>query len=171
VRLAHQIAAVVGITPGETLTDYFAVMYRHPALYRSQMETGIMLLGSSAIPPRKREIAILRSAWLCGAPYEWGAHVRMARSLGVSSEEIERITLGSTAPGWTRAEAALLRAVEELHADHMIADATWAELAGEWSEAQLIELPALVGQYIAVALIQNSLRLPLDPGCKGLDER
>jgi hypothetical protein len=53
----------------------------------------------------------------------------------------------------------------------MISDATWAALAHSWDERQLIEFPALVGNYIAVALIQNSLRIRLNEGSLGLMER
>jgi 4-carboxymuconolactone decarboxylase len=155
----------------DIVPDYFATMFRHPALYRLQMETGALLLGSGTIPPRERELAILRVGWLCGAPYEWSSHVDIARKLGMGDAEIERVTAGSAAPGWSDHERAILRGVEELIGDHMLCDATWAALAQVWDEHQLIEFPALVGQYVTVALIQNSLRIRLNEGSLGLMER
>ena len=53
----------------------------------------------------------------------------------------------------------------------MISDVTWAALALNWNEAQLIELPCLVGQYLGVAMLQNSLRMPLAKERKGFAER
>ncbi len=53
----------------------------------------------------------------------------------------------------------------------MISDATWAVLAESWNEAQLIELPCLIGQYLGVAMLQNSLRMPLARTSKGFAER
>jgi hypothetical protein len=47
---------------------------------------------------------------------------------------------------------AILRAVDELHGDAMISDATWQTLAKQLDERQLIELPIIVGQYQTVAM-------------------
>lgn len=169
--LVERIGAAVGYENPEELTIYFALMARHPGFFRCQMETGIMFLGEARIPFRERELAVLRTAWLVGAPYEWSEHIRIARKLGVSAEETERLTIGSAAPGWTPHERALLCAVEELVADRMISDPTWALLAQSYDEQQLIELPALVGQYLGVAMIQNSLRVPLTEFCNGFADR
>lgn len=68
-------------------------------------------------------------------------------------------------------DAVLLRAEEELIDRRMISDANWAALAETWNEAQLIELPCLVGQYLGVAMLQNSLRMPLARDPRGLAER
>jgi alkylhydroperoxidase family enzyme len=153
------------------LPELMRTMLRHPALFARQVDIGMQLLGKGLLPARDRELAILRIGWLCQAPYEWGEHCLIAKKLGITSEEIERITLGSAAPGWSEHDAALLRAAEELHADAMISDATWATLSKRFDAQQLIELPALIGQYQAVAYSQNSLRLRLHDGNLGLNAR
>ena len=155
----------------DNLPEIVRTMLRHPALFARQVDIGIQLLGKGLLPARDRELAILRISWLCQAPYEWGEHSLIAKKLGITSEEIGRITLGSAAPGWSEHDAALLRAAEELHADAMISDATWAILAQRFDDRQLIELPALIGQYQAVAYSQNSLRLRLHEGNLGLNAR
>ena len=168
----REIGATLGIAWGDDedapIALWFGIMFRCPRLFRLQLETGIHLLGHGAIPPIERELAVLRTAWLARAPYEWSEHVRIIRALGVSEEVVERVRTGSSAPGWNGHERALLCAVEELFADDMISDATWATLASRWNERQMIELPALVGQYRAVAGMQNSLRLPLSAESAGL---
>ena len=169
--LVARIGARLGYDEPEELTTYFALMARHPGIFRCQLETGIMFFSEAKIPPRERELAILRTAWLAGAPYEWGEHVDIARKLGVTPDETDRVRAGPQADGWTDHERHLLTAVDELFADKMIGDATWASLAAVWDEAQLIELPALVGQYLGVAMIQNSLRVPISPHRKGFAER
>ena len=80
-------------------------------------------LFKGALSPRERELAILRVDWLCGAPFEWGEHVDIAKRYGVSREEIERVTQGSSAPGWSEHERAILKGVEESLANYMISDA------------------------------------------------
>ncbi|MBW8784275.1 MAG: carboxymuconolactone decarboxylase family protein [Novosphingobium sp.] len=170
-ELAREIGNVLGIPEPEDLAIWFKIMAHHPGLYRRHLEVGIELLGRGALPPVERELAIMRTGWLCGAPYEWSEHVAIARKLGVDAATIERVIVGSAAPGWSEHERALIRAVEELLADKMIGDATWEVLARSWNERQLIELPTLVGQYVAVAMMQNSLRLPLSHDRHGLRQR
>ena len=91
-----------------------------------------------------------------------GEHVHVGKRLaGLSTEDIERVTVGSSATGWTEHERALLRAVEELLADAMISDETWAILARGLNDKQLLEFPLLVGFYQSIAYLQNSVRFRL----------
>jgi 4-carboxymuconolactone decarboxylase len=147
---------------------FYGTLAHSPAVSACFLQLGTELSANSAIPPRERELAILRVGWLCGAPYEWGEHVLIARRIGLSEEEIARVAEGSDAPGWSGRERAILRAVEELHADAMISDASWADLADYFDQRQLLELPMLVGHYHLTAFVQNALRIPLSPRNRGL---
>jgi alkylhydroperoxidase family enzyme len=153
------------------LPEVVRTMVRHPDLFARQLDVGLYLLSQGALPQRDRELAILRIGWLCQAPYEWGEHVLVAKRIGIGSEDIERITVGSQAPGWSEHEQAILLATEELHEHSMISDETWATLSKTFDEKQLIELPVVVGQYQTVAYYQNSLRLRLHVGNLGLKAR
>jgi alkylhydroperoxidase family enzyme len=153
------------------LPEIVPTMLRHPDLFARQVDIGIHLLSQGTLSGRDRELAILRIGWLCQAPYEWGEHVLVAKKLGIAAEAIERITVGSEAPGWSEHEQAILRATEELHGNAMISDATWATLSKRLDDKQLIELPIVIGQYQAVAYYQNSLRLRLHDGNLGLKAR
>ena len=110
----------------------------------------------------------MRVGWLSQAPFEWGAHVKIAKRNGISSEEIASIIEGSAAVCWSERDRAILQAIEQLHFDSMICDDTWSALQQFYSDKKLIELLILVGQYKTVAYYQNSLRLPLPDGNKGL---
>jgi alkylhydroperoxidase family enzyme len=153
------------------LPEIMRTMLRHPNLFLRHTDTGIQLLTQGALSGRDRELAILRIAWLCQAPYEWGEHLLIAKKLGLRSEDFERVTQGSDAPGWSEHEQAIVRATEELYENAMISDATWATLSNRLDDRQLIELPILVGQYQSVAYYQNSLRLRLHDGNLGLKAR
>lgn len=161
----------LGVNDMAVIPSVFGVMLRHPGLFRCQMEMGIELLGKGDISPRERELAILRVAWLCRAPFEWGEHVDIAKRYGVSGEEIQRVTEGSSAPEWNEHDRAIIKAVEELLGEQMISDETWDVLARTWTERQLIELPILVGQYFMIALQQNALRIRLTDNNSGLRHR
>ena len=170
VELVRAVRAGAGVFEMAEVPEYMRTMIRHPEIFRCHMEMGTALF-NGRIPPREREIAVLRVGWLCRAPYEWGQHVNIARRVGLSSEQIERTRQGSTAPGWSEHEAAILRGVEELIEDKALSDATWDVLAKTWDEAQLIEFPMMVGQYVATAFVQNSLRIRLEHGNPGLSHR
>lgn len=149
--------------------DFFKTLLRYPGLYRRFAPFAGKLLVAGKLPERDRELIILRGAWLCKAAFEWGEHVRIARSVGLTSAEIERVKAGSAAPGWSARDFAVLSATEELHDTANIGDETWAMLAEIYDERQLIELPFLVGAYQMIAYVQNALRVATPAGSAGLD--
>lgn len=155
----------------EDLPEFFSTLIRHPDLLEATMVLGIHLIAKSTLDPRDRELIILRIGWLCQAPYEFGEHVIIAYKLGFTPADVDAIKTGSTDPHWTADERTLLMAVEELHADATISDATWAALSTCYSVQQRIEIPTLAGQYHLNAYIQNSIGLRLHEGNEGLRAR
>ena len=155
--------------PLEAIPEIMFTMCRFPDLWQKMIDLTIEIQGpNAALGVRDRKLAILRAAWLCQAPYEFGEHVNQARRAGFTQDELERITEGSTASGWTAHERAILRATEELYADAMVSDQTWEQLAAGLDEQQLVELLVVVGQFVATAYFQNSLRLRMEAGNNGL---
>src|ERR1041384_964069 len=80
--------------------NIFATLVRHPGLFRHWLPFGGKLL-SGKLPPRDREILILRTGWLCQSEYEWGQHVVIGQHAGVTDEEVARIPKGPEAAGWS----------------------------------------------------------------------
>jgi alkylhydroperoxidase family enzyme len=148
--------------------NIFATFARHEELLRAWLPFGGFLLGGGVLPARERELLILRTGHNCSSDYEWGQHVRISEGLGIEREEILRVAAGPEADGWSAADAALLRAADELHRDAKISDRTWAELAERHDERALIEIAMLVGHYHLVAYALNSLEVELDDGLEGL---
>jgi alkylhydroperoxidase family enzyme len=165
--LVNRVRASTGAGPAPIMPDYMRTVLKHREIFRCQMEMGTAIF-KGRIPPRERELAVLRCGWLCRAPYEWGEHVDIGKRYGLTDEEVARVQQGSSAPGWTEHDAAILRGVEELIGDQALSDETWNVLAKSWDETQLIEFPMMVGQYVATAFIQNSLRIRLAPDNPGL---
>jgi alkylhydroperoxidase family enzyme len=122
---------------------------------------------TSTLPPRERELLILRIGWLCQAEYEWGQHVIFAKAAGLTDAEIARIKDGPDAPGWAPFDAALLRAADELHTDAFISDATWGALSQRYKTEQLMDVVFAVGQYNLVSMALNTFGVQLDKGVKG----
>lgn len=150
------------------LVDMVGILARAPEVYAPHMDSARAFFTKIQLSPRDRELVILRTAWLSQSPYEWGEHVRIGKDCGISSEEIERVTQGSEAQGWSDHDRALVRSAEELHHGSYITDETWDQLSKAYDERQMIELVMLIGQYKTVAYYLNSLRISLREGSPGL---
>ena len=112
---------------------------------------------------------LLRVAWRTRSPYEWLQHVRMAKQLGVTAEEIDTIAGRSSAAPWTQLEADLLAATDQLIDHYVIDDATWARLAERLDERQRMEVVFVVGSYTCLAMAFNSFGIELDPELRDIE--
>src|SRR6185295_12044888 len=101
----------------------------HPALTRAYHTFNGHLLFATTLSTRQRELVVLRVGAVRQAEYEWAQHVVLAGDVGISDDEIAWLAEGPDAPGWAPLDRAIVRAVDELIADAMVSDATWAELA------------------------------------------
>jgi 4-carboxymuconolactone decarboxylase len=148
--------------------NIFPTFAQHPDFFRAWLPFGGFLLTAGKLSGRDRELLILRTAVRCRSSYEWGQHVRISLDGGIDRETIDRVLDGPDAEGWSRHEAALLRAADELHDDSRVSDETWATLAETYDTEQLIETPIVVGQYHMLAFALNSLGVELDEGLEPL---
>jgi AhpD family alkylhydroperoxidase len=135
---------------------------RHPALTQAFHTLTGHVLFASTLSPRQRELLVLRVAAVRQCSYEWQQHVVMAGDAGLSDAEIARVRDGEDAPEWSTLERAMLAAADELLADAAVSDATWATLAPELDEQQLMDLVFTVGTYDTLAMALRSLAVELD---------
>jgi 4-carboxymuconolactone decarboxylase len=140
---------------------------RHPDLLRAQRPLQRYLYGGCLLPPADQELAILRIGWLCRAEYEFGHHTVFGLAAGLSDLDVQRVTEGPEAPGWTRAQSTVLRAVDDLYCDQMISAATWDSLGEQYGTQQIMDLLALVGRYWTVSAVLNSLGVQREDGVPG----
>jgi hypothetical protein len=87
---------------------------------------------------------------------------------GLTKEDLTRITQGPDAAGWNPADATLLRAVDELHKDQHISDATWARLRERYDERQMMDIIFTTGQYMLVSMYLNSTGVQLGRNMTGI---
>ena len=142
-------------------SNLLLTLARHPGLFRRWGPFSGKLLSGGKLPPCDREMAILRTAHRCGSDYEWVHHRRLARQAGVTDEEAQLLCVEGTG-GWPAADAALVRACDQLVRDHMIDDITWNVLTGRYDDQQLIELTMVVGNWAMLSGTLNSLGVRLE---------
>lgn len=150
-----------GISLDGPASNIFATLARHPGLMRKWLPFGGKLLGGK-LPPRDREILILRTGRNCRTDYEFGQHVLMARATGLTDDEIREIVKG------TGPDELLVNAADELHRDSHLSDETWAALKDRYTEQQVMEVPFLVGHYHMVGMVLNSLGVEREAGVPAL---
>jgi alkylhydroperoxidase family enzyme len=148
--------------------NVFRTMAHHPDLTRRWMVFANHILAKSTLPPRERELAILRIGWLCGSQYEWAQPVVIGTDAGLTATEIDRIGDGPDAE-WSDLDRLVLTAADELHHDRRIGDGTWVALAEHWSTQQLMDLVFTVGQYTLVSMALRTFEVPLDDFLTGPD--
>ena len=139
-----------------------ALMAHHPELLKAWWNFRNYAVSGGELGNRNGELIILRVALLLKAWYEWGSHVERALSCGLTLEEIERVKQGWQAAGWKPAEAQLLKAVDELFAEHAISAETLAELSSHYTPRQVMDLIAIHGMYVTLGGMINTWSLELD---------
>ncbi|MHA2288243.1 MAG: carboxymuconolactone decarboxylase family protein [Promethearchaeota archaeon] len=122
------------------------------------------------LPPRERELCIIRTGYLCQADYECIHHINVGLELGLTVDEIIRIFEGPDAPEWSRFDSAILRATDELHNNYFICDDTWDTLSEQYDEHQKLEFTLLVGQYTKLAMFINSTGTDIESAHSGYAE-
>lgn len=150
---------------GRPLLNIFRTLVRAPAALTAFQKWGAYILSKkSDLPPREREIIILRTGYLCRSGYEWTQHCRIGRGVGLTDPELEAIKEGAGAANWTDAERALIRAADDLHNDFFVSNAVWTDLRRLFSEKQCMDVVMTCGQYTQVSMMLNSFGIQLDAG-------
>ena len=114
---------------------------------------------------REREVVIDRTCARCGCEYEWGVHVAyFAGRAGLGGAQLASLSHGSPGdPCWTdRRDRLLIEAVDALHNSSDVPEPLWAQLAAEFSEAELLDLLLLCGWYHAISFAARATRLELE---------
>lgn len=165
-KATREAAAQDGGRPKRPV-NAFGVLARHPDLTKAFLAFNRHLLYENTLSERSRELLVLRISWIRDSEYEWAQHVPVAEAVGLTPDDIRRVAAGPDDPVWGALDAALLRAVDELHHDAVLSPATWATLSAEFDERQLMDLIFTVGAYDTLAVAFNCFGLPLDPELEG----
>lgn len=134
----------------------------HPKLADVFSQFNIHLLSSSTLPVKERQIAIMRTVWICGGTYAWSSHLATSRSCGLSSDMYRPIQVGAEDPYFTDFERTVIRATDELVEDHEVSTESWNALSREWSSQQMLDFLFTVGAYILTAGVMRSTGVQRD---------
>lgn len=87
-----------------------------------------------------------------------------AEAAGLTARQVTlTATGGPDHPAWSGRQAALLRAVDELHDTARVGDAAWSGLREHLDEPEVLELLVLAGWYRTIAYVANGARIEPEP--------
>lgn len=146
------------------LPNLYGTLIHHQKFYAPRASFGSYIQRESSLPPKSRELLIMRTGYLHKAEYEWAHHVPISKEAGLTDAEIARIAVGPSAKEWNEEQRALLQAADELRREAFISDATWKTLSKYYNTQQMIEIVYTVGGYAMTAVAINSLGIQVEEG-------
>jgi 4-carboxymuconolactone decarboxylase len=117
----------------------------------------------TAVPPRLSEFAILVTAKLWRAQYEWFAHVPQAERAGVKSETIRDLHKGRLPKAAPKDERAIYDFIQELYKTRRVSDKTFERVRALLGDAATVELVGILGYYVLISMILNVFRMSPPP--------
>lgn len=148
----------------DQVSNALATFANHPALAKAFLRFNVHLLYSSTLPPRIRELAILRVAHRRHCAYEWAHHVELAKQAGINDDEVAavRFDAGEDPGHFDAFECTVLTGVDELDEKSELSDQTWATLGERLDDRQRMDYIFTVGCYTLLAMAFNTFGIELD---------
>ncbi len=137
----------------------FAVWMHAPEFGELAQRLGAHCRYKTALPPRLSEFAILCTARLWRAQYEWFAHAPMAEKAGVKPKTIENLRLGRAPTTAPNDERVIYAFVQELYKSRRVTDRMYRRLQSLLGDAATVELVGILGYYALISMTLNVFQM------------
>ena len=144
---------------GLTLRGPFAAWMHAPEFGLLAQELGAHCRYKTALSPRLSEFAILCTARLWRAQYEWFAHAVHADKAGVKPKTIADLRAGREPKSAPKDERAIYAFIQELYKTRRVSDRTYKRVQTLLGDAATVELAGLCGYYAMVAMTLNVFQM------------
>ena len=144
--------------------NVYRVLANAEEVYTGWMLAGRAALTSPVLSRRLRELVVLRTAYLMDCAYELGQHSDIARTAGLTENEIKAVVSDSDwqTAGFSSAELAVLQLTTELLTTRGAAAALVDQVHVELGSEATVEVLMIIGRYAGLALMLNALDVDLD---------
>jgi 4-carboxymuconolactone decarboxylase len=139
-------------------------MIRSPVLAQRLLDLFHYLRWETSVPMRLNEFAILIIGRQWRSQVEWYAHVPIALKAGLSAEIIAELKASKRPSGMAEDEALVYDFVTELTTTHKVSDQTYARAKKIFSDQQIVDLTAVSGNYVMVAMMLAMAEQSVPPG-------
>jgi 4-carboxymuconolactone decarboxylase len=137
----------------------FAVWLHAPEFGQLAQALGAHCRYKTALPPRLSEFAILCTARLWRAQFEWFAHEPMAAKAGVSAKTIADLRADRAPAKAPKDERAIYDFIQELYKTRRVRDRTYSRVHGFLGDAATVELIGILGYYAMISMTLNVFRM------------
>ena len=137
----------------------FAVFMHAPEVGQLAQQLGGFCRYQTSVSPRLSEFAILCTARLWRAQYEWFAHAPIAEKAGVKPKTIADLRAGRVPKSAAKDERAVYDFVQELYANKRVSDRTYKRVNAMLGNEATVELVTILGYYSLVAMVLNVFQM------------
>jgi 4-carboxymuconolactone decarboxylase len=139
-------------------------MLRSPKLAQLLFDLFHYLRWETSIPLKLNELAILVIARQWRSQIEWFAHAPIAAKEGLSANIIAELKANKRPSGMAEDEALVYDFVTELTGTHKVSDPTYARAKALFNDQQIVDLTAVAGNYVMVAMLLAMSEQTVPPG-------
>jgi 4-carboxymuconolactone decarboxylase len=139
-------------------------MLRSPVLGQRMFDLLYYLRWNTSVPLRLNEFAILIIGRQWRSQVEWFAHAPLAIKSGLSPEIVAELKTNKRPSNMKPDEAIVYDFVTELTAKHAVSDETFKRAKEILGEQQVVDLTAVSGTYVTVAMILAMAEEGVPPG-------
>jgi 4-carboxymuconolactone decarboxylase len=158
--LAEEILKVSSVG----LSGPYNPMLRSPVMGERLFQLMDYLRFKTSLPRRLNELAILIQARLWTSQVEWHAHHPIATKAGLSESLTADLKEGKRPAAMQPDEAAVYDFCMELSTTHAVSDAMFERARSILGEQQVVDLIAVSGTYVTVAMLLNAAEEPVPAG-------
>ena len=139
-------------------------LLRSPVLGQRLFDLFHYLRWETSVPTKLNEFAILIIGRQWRSQIEWFAHAPIAARAGLSPDIIAELKAGKRPSGMGDDEALVYDFVNELTSTHKVSDETYARARKVFNDQQIVDLTAVSGNYVMVAMLLAMAEQTVPPG-------
>ena len=128
-------------------------MIRSPVLGQRLYDLFYYLRWQTSVPIKLNEFAILIIGRQWRSQVEWYAHAPLAAKAGLSTDIIAELKAGKRPSNMAEDEAVVYDFVTELTTTRKVSDETYARAKKVFNDQQIVDLTAVAGNYVMVAML------------------
>lgn len=146
---------------GQSITPRgpFAVWLHAPEFGQLAQAIGGFCRYQTGLPARLSEFAILCTAQLWRAQYEWFAHAPIAEKAGVQPKTIRALRAGRAPASAPKDERAIYAFIQELYKTKRIGERNYKRVHAFLGDKGMVELVGILGYYALVSMTLNIFRM------------
>ena len=139
-------------------------LMRSPVLGQRLFDLFHYLRWETSVPIKLNELAILIIGRQWRSQVEWFAHAPLAAKAGLKAEIIAELKEGKRPSAMAEDEAVVYDFVTELTTTQKVSDETFARAKKVFNDQQIVDLTAVAGNYVMVAMVLAMSETTVPPG-------